>query len=95
MYIMNKKAIYESIMSQVAQVVKKQLNENMEHDEVWDIFEEMKEMLGAEELVNELAQALSTDELEENLRLIDKNHDLGLFRVNDGFDDEDDDDIEL
>ena len=42
MYIMNKKAIYESIMSQVAQVVKKQLNENMEHDEVWDIFEEMK-----------------------------------------------------
>ena len=95
MYIMNKKAIYESIMSQVAQVVKKQLNENMEHDEVWDIFEEMKEMLGAEELVNELAQALSTDELDENLRFIDKNHDLGLFRVNDGFDDEDDDDIEL
>lgn len=95
MYIMNKKAIYESIMSQVAQVVKKQLNENMEHNEVWDIFEEMKEMLGAEELVNELAQALSTDELEENLRFIDKNHDLGLFRVNDGFDDEDDDDIEL
>ena len=67
----------------------------MEHDEVWDIFEEMKEMLGAEELVNELALALSTDELEENLRFIDKNHDLGLFRVNDGFDDEDDDDIEL
>ena len=95
MYIMNKKAIYESIMSQVAQVVKKQLNENMEHDEVWDIFEEMKEMLGVEELVNELAQALSTDELEENLRFIDKNYDLGLFRVNDGFDDEDDDDIEL
>ena len=95
MYIMNKKAIYESIMSQVAQVVKKQLNENMEYDEVLDIFEEMKEMLGAEELVNELAQALSTDELEENLRFIDKNHDLGLFRVNDGFDDEDDDDIEL
>ena len=92
---MNKKAIYESIMSQVAQVVKKQLNENMEHEDVWDIFEEMKEMLGAEELVNELAQALSTDELEENLRFIDKNHDLGLFRVNDGFDDEDDDDIEL
>ena len=94
MFIMNKKAIYESIMSQVAQVVKKQLNENMEHEDVWDIFEEMKEMLGAEELVNELAQALSTDELEENLRFIDKNHDLGLFRVNDGFDEEDDD-IEL
>ena len=54
MYIMNKKAIYESIMSQVAQVVKKQLNENMEYDEVWDIFEEMKEMLGAEEPVFEV-----------------------------------------
>ena len=92
---MNKKAIYESIMSQVAQVVKKQLNENMEHEDVWDIFEEMKEMLGAEELVNELAQALSTDELEENLRFIDKNHDLGLFRVNNDIEDDEDDDFEL
>lgn len=95
MFIMNKKAIYESIMSQVAQVVKKQLNENMEHEDVWDIFEEMKEMLGAEELVNELAQALSTDELEENLRFIDKNHDLGLFRVNNDIEDDEDDDFEL
>jgi hypothetical protein len=51
----------------------------MESSDVWDIFEEMKELLGEEELLNELAQALSTDELEENLRWIDKNHDLGLF----------------
>ena len=76
---MNKKAIYESIMSQVSDIVKHKLNENMESSEVWDIFEEMKELLGEEELLNELAQALSTDELEENLRWIDKNHDLGLF----------------
>ena len=67
----------------------------MEHEDVWDIFEEMKEMLGAEELVNELAQALSTDELEENLRFIDKNHDLGLFRVNNDIEDDEDDDFEL
>ena len=39
----------------------------------------MKEIMGAENLLDELARALSTDELEENLRWIDKNQDLGIF----------------
>lgn len=39
----------------------------------------MKEIMGAENLLDELARALSTDELEENLRWVDKNHDLGIF----------------
>ena len=76
---MNKKALYESIMSQVSKVVKKELNEKYDSNEIWDIFEDMKEIMGAENLLDELARALSTDELEENLRWVDKNHDLGIF----------------
>lgn len=76
---MNKKALYESIMSQVSKVVKKELNERLDSDIIWDIFEKMKEIMGAENLLDELARALSTDELEENLRWVDKNHDLGIF----------------
>ena len=76
---MNKKALYESIMSQVSKAVKKELNERYEANEIWNIFEEMKEIMGAENLLDELARALSTDELEENLRWVDKNHDLGIF----------------
>lgn len=51
----------------------------MEAVELWIKFEEMKVILGAEELLECLAQALSTDELEENLRYIDRTQDLGLF----------------
>lgn len=76
---MNKKALYESIMSQVSKVVKKELNEKYDSNEIWNIFEDMKEIMGAENLLDELARALSTDELEENLRWVDKNHDLGIF----------------
>ena len=76
---MNKKALYESIMSQVSKVVKKELNERYDSNEIWNIFEEMKEIMGAENLLDELARALSTDELEENLRWVDKNQDLGIF----------------
>ena len=76
---MNKKALYESIMSQVSKVVKKELNEKYDSNEIWDIFEDMKEIMGAENLLDELARALSTDELEENLRWVDKIHDLGIF----------------
>ena len=61
---MNKKALYESIMSQVSKVVKKELNEKYDSNEIWDIFEDMKEIMGAENLLDELARALSTDELE-------------------------------
>lgn len=51
----------------------------MEHTEVWIKFEEIKEILGADELLECIAQALSTDELEENLRYIDRTQDLKIF----------------
>lgn len=92
---MNKRALYESIMTQVAQVVKKELNENMEIKDSYAIYEKMKEQLGAETLLEDLVQVLSADELEENLRFIDKERDLGFFDEYDGIDDDEDDDDEL
>ena len=46
---MNKRALYESIMTQVAQVVKKELNENMEIKDSYAIYEKMKGEMGIEE----------------------------------------------
>lgn len=60
----------------------KKINERitiMDHTEVWIKFEEIKEILGADELLECIAQALSTDELEENLRYIDRTQDLNVF----------------
>lgn len=39
----------------------------------------MKSMMGVEELLDAIAQALTTDELENNLRYIDRTHDLNVF----------------
>lgn len=51
----------------------------MEFQEVWMKLEVMKERMGSEELLDALCQALTTDELEDNLRYIDKSHDLEIF----------------
>ncbi len=39
----------------------------------------MKDMLGADHLLDALAQAMSDRELQENLEYIDRMEDLGLF----------------
>ena len=40
--------------------------------------EQVIECLGETEFINELTQALTTDELEENLDYIIRNHDLNI-----------------
>ena len=52
---------------------------NMDINELWAKYEEMKEMMGAESLLDELMQALSADEIEENLEWISDQNDLGVF----------------
>ncbi len=51
----------------------------MNKAELYVIFQEMAESIGTIELLDELFSALSTDEVEANLRYIDKNNDLGMF----------------
>lgn len=58
----------------------KQVNERLSSEQIWDAFEKMKDAIGAEALLNELAQALSIDELESNLKFIDKNNELHIIR---------------
>lgn len=57
-----------------------QVNERLSSDQIWKAFEQMKEAMGAEALLNELAQALSIDALEENLKFIDRNNELHIIR---------------
>ena len=51
----------------------------MNGDELYGVFTEMKEMLGADTLLEELFQAMSSQEAWENLEHIDQMYDLGLF----------------
>lgn len=44
-----------------------------------DKLDEMVEMLGADVAINELAKAMSSKELEDNLKYIDRMNDLDLF----------------
>lgn len=52
---------------------------NLRKNDLYDILEEMKDMLGADHLLDALAQAMSDRELQENLEYIDRMEDLGLF----------------
>ena len=56
------------------------VSEHMSQSKVWDILDEMKELLGADSLLDQLCQAMSTDDLEDNLRYIDRMNDLDLFK---------------
>lgn len=46
--------------------------------DAWNKFEYMVEVMGAENLLDELAKALSTDELMENLEYIARNNDIEI-----------------
>lgn len=51
----------------------------MNKKELYAKLEEMVEIVGAEYLLSELFEALSNDEIQENLEYIDRNNDLGVF----------------
>lgn len=51
----------------------------MDVNELYEIFNKMRDEIGAEVLLEDLFQALSSDEIEENLRYIDRVRDLNLF----------------
>lgn len=44
----------------------------------WNLFEEMLDKMGAEKLLEDLAFALSDDELEDNMRFIARMNDIEL-----------------
>ena len=51
----------------------------MAKDDLMNKLDEMVEMLGFNETINELARAMSSNELEDNLKYIDRMNDLNLF----------------
>ena len=51
----------------------------MNKNELMNKLNELIEMLGADATINELAKAMDSKELEENLKYIDRMNDLNLF----------------
>jgi len=47
-------------------------------DAVWDLFEQVREMLGDATLLEELMRAMSSQEAQENLEFIIQMHDLPI-----------------
>lgn len=66
--------------------------DEMQKKELYDVMAEMKELMGAESLLEELFQAMSSDEAQENLEHIDRMHDLGLFPDEDEESEDEDED---
>ena len=51
----------------------------MERNELYNIVDEMIELLGSDKLLDALIRAMSSDELESNLRYIDRVYDLDII----------------
>jgi hypothetical protein len=51
----------------------------MNKNELMNKLDELVEMFGADAAINELARAMSSNELEDNLKYIDRMNDLNLF----------------
>tara|TARA_R110000765_G_C18550470_1_gene562212 strand:- start:341 stop:535 length:195 start_codon:yes stop_codon:yes gene_type:complete len=52
----------------------KKENFYVDSNDLWDIYEEIEDILGSKELAQAMAQAMGNDELEANLRFIDRNY---------------------
>lgn len=51
----------------------------MDKSRLYEIVENMKECLGTEQLLDALTYSLSSDELEDHLRYIDRNYETNCF----------------
>ena len=51
----------------------------MNRNELMNIVDQLKELMGADKLLDELCQAMSSKELEENLEHIDRMNDTNLM----------------
>ena len=54
-------------------------NTVMDKNTLMDKMDELKELMGADTLLEELARALSVDDLRDNLEYIDRMHDMNVF----------------
>ena len=51
----------------------------LDKNKLFEKMDEMVELMGAEAVLEELARAMSSDELQENLEYIDRMHETDLF----------------
>lgn len=55
----------------------------MTKERLYDVADQMSEVLGVEIFLNEILQAMDYDELKDNLEYIDRMHDLNNFNEED------------
>ena len=55
------------------------MKNNLRKDELIEKMEELKDVIGSDDLLLSLALALSSDELQENLEYIDRMFDTNVF----------------
>ena len=51
----------------------------MDKNKLLDIVDKMKDIMGADELLEAICRAMSSDALEDNLRYIDRMHETNVF----------------
>ena len=58
--------------------IKDIVNEGSSNMKLWDAIDDIKDVLGADKFIDELCQAMSDDDLEENLKFIAKNNEIKI-----------------
>lgn len=72
----NKKALYENLMTAVAKQVKKALNEGTTESDLIDRWENIKDIIGAEEMCDALFQAMSQDEIQDMVKHLERVYEI-------------------
>ena len=72
----NKKALYENLMTAVAKQVKKALNEGTTDSDLIDRWENIKDIIGAEEMCNAVFQAMSQDEIQDMVKYLERVYEI-------------------
>ena len=71
-----KKSLYESIMTAVAKQVKKALNEGTTDSDLIDRWDNIKDIIGADEMCNAIFQAMSQDEIQDMVKHLERVYDI-------------------
>ena len=82
---------HQLVKETVNQIIKSKLNEGFANPDMADKFDKIVHKLGFNTFVTEVCNFFNADELEEFMRSVDSDWDLGLFDYGEDDNEEDDD----
>jgi Cu/Ag efflux pump CusA len=86
--------LIDSMVGKAEKEVKPTNEAYLSHNQIWDAYEEMKEQMGAEQLLEEMARQMSSDELRGALEYIAQQWDMKVTGIRGDDEDEEEDDEE-